>query len=100
MALIDLVTAICRRLAPLGWAKLLSRHGLRLDSKTLRNSRSLAAELERPLKVDRRVPGFEDFWPDGVRAIQKGRPSRSLLYHALSSPLVHPAWDAPVEPTS
>jgi hypothetical protein len=99
MALIDSVARICRRLAPLGWAKLLSRQGLNLDAPTLRNSRALQTELERTLPIDRSTPGFEDFWPDGVRAVQAGRPSRSLLYHALSSPLVHPAPDGMVKPS-
>jgi hypothetical protein len=90
MALIDSVLAACRRLAPLGWATLLARHGLHLDRRTLRSSRRLADELIRELTIDRSVSGFEDFWPDGNAAISRGRPSRSLLYHALASPLVHP----------
>jgi hypothetical protein len=90
MDLLETVRVICKRLAPLGWAKLLDRHGLKLDFRTLHNSRRFAAELKRPLTIDRTVPGFEDFWPDGCRAIEPGRPSRSLLYHALASPLVHP----------
>jgi hypothetical protein len=99
MALIDSVLAICRRLAPLGWAALLARHGLQLNGKTLRSARRLANELSRPLTVDRTAPGFEDFWPDGNIAICPGRPSRSLLYHALASPLVHPASTGTVKPS-
>src|SRR5579864_5792597 len=91
MALVSSVLHACQRLAPLGWAALLKQHGLNLNGKTLRNARDLAEELERPLSVDRSVPGFEDFWPDGDKAVFPGRPSRSLLYHALASPLVHPA---------
>ncbi|MCU1246994.1 MAG: hypothetical protein JWQ49_23 [Edaphobacter sp.] len=98
MPLLDQVRVICRRLAPLGWAKLLARHGLRLDASTLHNSRKLAAELARPLNVDRSASGFEDFWPDGFRAIEPQRPSRSLLYHAFASPLVHPASDGKPQP--
>jgi hypothetical protein len=93
MNLLETVRKICERLAPLGWARLLARHDLRLNTHTLQNSRRLAAELGRRIKIDRSVPGFEDFWPDGNRAIEPGRPSRSLLYHALASPLVHPESD-------
>jgi len=96
MKLIEAVRGICQRLAPLGWAMLLSRHGLRLNSKTLKSARSLEDELERDLAIDRSVAGFEDFWPDGLKAIEPGRPSRSLLYHALASPLVHPASNGPL----
>ena len=99
MALIDSVATICQRLAPLGWSKLLARHGLNLNTKTLRNPRKLEEELAKKLLVDRTVPGFEDFWPDGSCAIQAGRPSRSLLYHAFSSPLVHPASNGTVKPS-
>jgi hypothetical protein len=100
MDLLEIVRVICKRLAPLGWGRLLDRHGLKLDFRTLHNSRRFAAELNRPLTVDRRVPGFEDFWPDGCRAIQPGRPSRSLLYHALASPLVHPVSDGAPGPNA
>src|ERR1035438_6777186 len=93
MNLLETVRKICERLAPLGWAGLLARHDLTLDTHTLQNSRRLAAELGRRIKIDRSVPGFEDFWPDGNRGIEPGRPSRSLLYHALASPLVHPESD-------
>jgi hypothetical protein len=98
MALIDSVLKICQRLAPLGWAALLDRHGLRLDPKTLGSARRLADELSRRLEINRTVPGFEDFWPDGNTAVFPGRPSRSLLYHALASPLVHPASNGPANP--
>jgi hypothetical protein len=99
MALIDSVLAICRRLAPLGWATLFTRHGLKLDGNTLLSPRRLAGELRRRLAIDRSVSGFEDFWPDGNSAISPGRPSRSLLYHALASPLVHPASNGTVKPS-
>src|SRR5215471_6517547 len=98
MALIDSVLVVCRRLAPLGWAALLARHGLHLNRATLRSSKRLSAELRRTLTIDRAVPGFEDFWPDGDQAICPGRPSRSLLYHALASPLVHPESNGKVAP--
>jgi hypothetical protein len=92
MRLIEKVAAICRRLARHGWANLLACHGLQLDCRTLDDPQRLKAELRRPLKVDRTMPGFEDFWrdPEGDQAVRPGRPARSLLYHALASPLVHP----------
>jgi hypothetical protein len=97
MALIDSVTTICRRLAPLGWAALLNRHGLNLSARILKSPRRLEEELTKKLDIDRSAPGFEDFWPDGNSAVLAGRPSRSLLYHALSSPLVHPASSGTVK---
>ena len=90
MPLIEKVAAILRRLERYGWAELLACHGLRLDRYTLGNPKRLAKELERNLKIDRTMPGFEDFWPGGETAVYPGRPARSLLYHALASPLVHP----------
>jgi len=92
MRLIEKVAAICRRLAPRGWAELLACHGLRLDRRALDDPERLAAEFRRPLRVDRTMFGFEDFWvdPEGDQAVRPGRPARSLLYHALASPLVHP----------
>ena len=53
----------------------------------------LAGELQKTLAVDRTLLGFEDFADDGVRAIEPGSPSRSLLYHALASPNVLNAED-------
>ena len=83
MALIDDVAAACQRLAPAGWAELLSAHGLDVGAADLR------AELLRELPaIDRDVPGFEDFADEGSRAIEPGRPSHSLLYHAFASPNV------------
>src|SRR5262249_5023051 len=91
MTLLEQVTAMCRRLAPKGWERLLALHGLRLDSSTLKDPRKLAKELERKLSdIDRTVKGFEDFSPAGSRGIEAGRPGCSLLYHALASPMVHP----------
>src|SRR5712691_13536441 len=85
MALIDDITAICRRLANKGWAELLNRHGLKLDEP------ELASELARELPaIDRAQPGFEDFTSAGKRAIEPGKPAACLLYHALASPNVHP----------
>ena len=91
MPLIDDVRAAIHRLAPRGWTELLALHGLRLDAT------DLLAELRRPLvttgggsSIDRTVPGFEDFSPNGTAAIEPGDPARSLLFHALASPNVYP----------
>jgi hypothetical protein len=94
MALMDEVAAICHRLAPLGWGELFLRHGLDLTASDLQS------ELLRPLKIDRFQAGFEDFAADAVRAIEPGKPSRSLLYHALASPNVEiPGEPGDVMPT-
>lgn len=86
--LLDDVRRVLKRLAPLGWAELLARHGLNLRAP------NLAQELARELTgIDRTVPGFEDFSLDGNRAIEPGRPGESLLLHALSSPYVHPTMN-------
>jgi hypothetical protein len=85
MSLIQDVAAMFARPQMSGWTQLMALHGLDLTQA------DLAAELNRPLPaIDRTVPGFEDFCPDAMRAIEAGVPSRSLLYHALASPLVHP----------
>src|SRR5437879_2588940 len=97
MPLIDAVRAVISRLAPRGWKDLMEFHGLHLDAA------NLAAELRRPLvnagggstnagggsTIDRTVPGFEDFSPNGTAAINPADPARSLLYHALASPNVY-----------
>jgi hypothetical protein len=83
MTLIDDVQTVCRRLAPQGWADLLAQHGLDITAP------NLAEELARELpNIRREFPGFEDFAIEGRRAIEPGRPARSLLYHALASPNV------------
>jgi len=82
MNLLESVTQVCRRLAPGGWHSLMLAHGLDLLAEPL------AAELGKPLNVDRSLPGFADFARAGSRAIEAGVPSRSLLYHALASPRV------------
>ena len=83
MALIDDVQAVCRRLAPHGWADLLAQHGLDITAS------NLAEELARELpEIRRDLPGFEDFAMEGRRGIEPGRPARSLLFHALASPNV------------
>src|SRR5216683_2829045 len=92
MHIFDAVRLVINRLAPRGWQQLLALHGLRLDAA------ELASELTRPLAntkgestIDREVPGFDDFCPSGLRAIEPGKPALSLLYHALASPHVYPS---------
>ena len=80
MNLLESVTRACTRLAPGGWHSLLLNHGLDILAQPL------DVELNKPLTIDRRLPGFEDFSSDGIRAIESAQPSRSLLYHALASP--------------
>jgi hypothetical protein len=81
--LIDRVHAVCLRLAPLGWQDLLLHHGLNITAG------NLGEELGRPLDaIDRLMPGFEDFAWEGSRGIEPGKPSLSLLFHALASPRV------------
>jgi len=48
---------------------------------------SLAKTLN---QIDRQAAGFTDFNNSGRQGITAGKPSQSLLYHALASPLVHP----------
>jgi hypothetical protein len=89
MALIDGVKAICDRLAPLGWNGLLkavTASVLDIEQKT---PQGLREALTLPLpQIDRTRPGFEDFDLAGTHGITAGRPSQSLLYHALASPRV------------
>jgi hypothetical protein len=89
MALIDELKIVCDRLAPLGWATLLKK----VTGGALNISQSTATKLKTALttnlaSVDRAIPGFEDFNPAGNRGAVAGKPSESLLYHALASPLV------------
>jgi hypothetical protein len=82
---------LCRSLAKRGWSQLFQYHGFDLSAA------DFARELKKPLKIDRNRPGFEDFCLAGRRAIEPGDPARSLLYHALASPNVHPTptgWPA------
>lgn len=82
-ALIDSVGEACRRLAPLGWREMLldvTAGGLDIMAG------DLAAQLSRPLRIDRDHRGFGDFNDAGTRAIEAGAPDRSLLYHAFASP--------------
>jgi len=89
MALFDDLAKLLARLAPRGWAALLQQHGGGLDLTKPKGQ--LAAELQRPLAgVDRQHVGFEELCAEAHRAIEPGAPARSLLYHALASPDVHP----------
>ena len=88
MALIDEVQAILNRLADHGWRELFAVHGFDIDAS------DLAAEVLRSLEtINRGQDGFEDFAASATQAIEPGRPSHSLLYHALASPNVHPTGD-------
>jgi hypothetical protein len=88
MTIFDPLKALCAKFAASrSWAALFAHHGLDLAAA------DLAAELQKPLTVDRTLIGFDDFADDGRRAIEPGSPSRSLLYHALASPNVVAAPD-------
>ena len=97
MALFDDLARILARLAPRGWAALLQQHGGSLD--ITKPKAQLAAELQRQLTgIDRQHPGFEDLSTGARQAIEPGAPARSVLYHALASPDVHPLTvGAPVD---
>jgi hypothetical protein len=83
MALIDPVKRLCRKLnLNAGWKALMAKHGLDLGAG------NLAKALNDRLAIDRSLIGFGDFAIDGIRAIEPGSPSRSLLFHALASPNV------------
>lgn len=93
MALLDELKRVCDRLAPLGWGDLLKR--VTNDGLDISNSDALALHvvLTTPIATIRREGGFADFAPQGRAGITAGKPSHSLLYHALASPLVHPTAD-------
>ncbi|MCH6257825.1 hypothetical protein MLD52_14805 [Puniceicoccaceae bacterium K14] len=87
-SLLDQVFAICQKYKNKGWGDLL------LSVAKLNISQSSAGDLEIELardltsdgSIDRDAPGFGDFNLFGVRGIEPGNPSRSLLYHAFASP--------------
>jgi len=64
------------------WQGLLADVGLPINAKT---PVDFLAALTKPIKINRDVPGFEDFDLDGTRGIEGGDPGRSLLYHAFAS---------------
>jgi hypothetical protein len=101
VALIDNVKAICDRLNLLGWRELLLRvTGDQLDI-CQPTPAALAAELDKQLQtIDRSHPGFEDFHRDATRGVEPGVPAKSLLYHALASPAVHPTANGAPAPNS
>ncbi len=69
------------------WASYLKQAGLDLSKST---PKTLLADLERQVSVNRDLPGMQDFAPDGVCGIEPSDPARSLFYHVLASPLVTP----------
>lgn len=81
--LIDTVATACERLAPAGWKDLLEAHGLDIAAGDLHG-----ALLEPLARIDRTIPGFEDFAAEATRGIEPGRPAHSLLLHAFASPNV------------
>jgi len=85
-SLIEGVSAVCRRLASLGWRDLLLEvSGGQLDLLAV----DLESELLKPLSnIDRTCPGFGDFALHGGKAIEPGQPDQSMLYHALAAPSV------------
>jgi hypothetical protein len=83
MSLIDEVKKICNRLAHYGWRDVLLQHGIDITAEDLKSE--LLKELP---NINRRIKGFLDFSMVGKRGIEPGNPARSLLYHALASPLV------------
>jgi hypothetical protein len=94
VTLIDRVRLTCEELAPHGWRDLLLDA---TDEALDLHAPDLAAELSKPLPaIDRTLPGFEDFAPSGERGIEPGAPARSLLYHALASPLVQSVRGGPL----
>lgn len=100
MALIDSIKLLCDRLSSSGWRQLLldaTNNALDISQAT---PSALLAHLTKPIPaVNRNVPGFADFCPAGPLAgIMPGNFARSVLYHALASPLVHPVPAAGVAP--
>ena len=97
MALIDDVKAICARLAPRGWDRLFRDHCGDLD--ITKPVGKLAEELDRALTgIDRAHPGLDELSPEGRSGVTPGSPARSVLYHALACPTVHPLTAGPPDP--
>lgn len=77
------------------WGPLFLKHGLDI-SKPLE---VLEKDLERPMPIDRAVPGFEHLALAAYRAIEPGKPALSFLYHALASSHVSPSDNKAKFPT-
>ncbi len=73
--------ALWQRLQATAWADVFGAHGV---------PGNIGLWHVQDLAVDRSQAGFEDFAPDARHAVQPGDPARSLIYHALASPHVHP----------
>jgi len=71
MALWDAVQQVGKELEEQGWSRLFREHGLDLSAPDLKT------ELSRTLPLKREIPGFEDFHPEGVRAIEPGSPAET-----------------------
>src|SRR5438874_6399355 len=78
---IDQVASVWKRLMKHGWRDLFLAHGLDIGPVS---GRQLAKLLHQPLaRLNRKIPGFEDFAANGRRGIEPGSPARSLFSHAL-----------------
>ncbi|MCR9200959.1 MAG: hypothetical protein NXI04_20155 [Planctomycetaceae bacterium] len=94
MALKNEVFDIIGQLGPAGWTDLLKRvTGGQLDLEQDTADKLELALLQPVTDLDRSVPGFGDVNGTDLRGISAGLPSASLLYHALSSPLVRQKED-------
>lgn len=99
MALIDDVRTLLVRLwshPEARWPQLFAAHGFSRSAEQLASisAARLRDELTTPtLAVDRSLRGFADFAPRANRLVAPGRPGKSLLYHVLASPDVHPTLD-------
>jgi len=85
MPLIQQMMKVCGDLSKSGWDEILKKVAdLDIRQPT---APALAMELSRPLsRIDRQFPGFADFAVEGKRGIEPGKPSWSLLFHAVASP--------------
>jgi hypothetical protein len=75
MTLLQTIANMWDRLAPAGWDDLLLTHGLALPKTNASLdewTKALAATLP---SIRRDVPGFRDFTPQALRAIEPGRKS-------------------------
>src|SRR5690349_5074161 len=88
MALIDKVFALCKeKLVGNAWDILFKEgHGLDINQSTAANLADVL--LNQELRINRKIPGFEDFADDLAHGIVPLRPAHCLLYHAVASPNV------------